>query len=249
MKNLGPLFDDDTEATETMRGHFFFSSTICTIVFGLHLVGLKYARDRNWNIPGEFQWPHLEVKVALVLSMGVLDCSFAVLCSAKTAPGWKALAVMESLMVAAFVYWFFVKARDFKRDIAWVPLSNVPERRGFFYSKKLENGVQNRFISEPELVEMLASKGRDEEEAKGLFRSLDKDGNGLLDYAEFNEAFGELMTPMVPFEKATFREGIIAMFFRGGCEAGRWFPKEGSNSDVRTVNVSWFVFEVELAHF
>ena len=31
IKNLGPLFDDDTEASETMRGHFFYSSIVCLL--------------------------------------------------------------------------------------------------------------------------------------------------------------------------------------------------------------------------
>ena len=68
----------------------------------LHIFALRVAASRGWAVPGMLTFPNVEIKVVLVLSMGILDTSLSVLASAKSAPFWKMIAVAEVVLILAF---------------------------------------------------------------------------------------------------------------------------------------------------
>jgi hypothetical protein len=67
---------------------------ICMVSFviGCHVLFIHVARRRKWfdgELPEVYKFPHIEIMMFLVLSMGMLDVGFAVLTTPNTAIGWK----------------------------------------------------------------------------------------------------------------------------------------------------------------
>jgi hypothetical protein len=70
---------------------------ICMVSFviGCHALFIHVARRRKWfdgELPEVYKFPHIEIMMFLVLSMGMLDVGFAVLTTPNTAIGWKVCA-------------------------------------------------------------------------------------------------------------------------------------------------------------
>lgn len=100
-------FSDDTEASTIFSGHLFWSllGWISTATFHqLQLFVLKHILD--FPVPGFLQFPQVEIVALLVMSMGILDTSAAVLMMASSAWGWKILAIFEVSCVFLFLRWF-----------------------------------------------------------------------------------------------------------------------------------------------
>lgn len=75
-----------------MRGQFFFMVMVATVIVGLHALFVFVATKLKWfdgKLPEPFKFPHLEIKLFIALSIGMLDVAFGVLVQHKTAPGWK----------------------------------------------------------------------------------------------------------------------------------------------------------------
>ena len=141
MKWAGPLFYDETVATETMRGHLFYSVLVSFLSMSLHYVFITYATRRKLfgdaPIPGGFKFPQFEIKVAMGLAIGTLDAGLSVLATPAAAPGWKFFACLEVLAAGTFVYWFIGKGREFRRTTRWVPISNTKFLRSKSSMKKV----------------------------------------------------------------------------------------------------------------
>jgi hypothetical protein len=210
-RRLGAFYDD-SEATQTMRGHLFNTCFVVLFTLLLHGAGLLVARHKGWTVPGMLTFPQVEIKVALALATGVLDTSLFVLMSPESAAFWKVIAALEVALALAFIAWFLAKGLEFQRDIQWVPISNVP-RRNVLHALWPPDKDKSGFLSKDEVrgfvwivlflcllyskcgqLQVLAAAkemGQSEEEGLALFLSLDEDGNGVLDYTEFSKAFGE----------------------------------------------------------
>jgi hypothetical protein len=194
------FFEDDSEESTVMAGHLFWSLLAFGVVLLLHWAGLKLAARKKWAVPGAFQIPQVEIKVALSLCLGALDASFAVLAAPKAAVGWKLVAAAEVASVGCFVKWFFDQGRVFKANAEWVPLANVgrvvglpaPVQAALGLEGKLNWGSTGKdlhtgFLTEGEVISMAKGEmGLAEDEARALFASLDSDGNGVLSYEEFS---------------------------------------------------------------
>ena len=70
----------------------------------VQLCVLKHVLD--FPVPGFLQFPQVEIVALLVMSMGILDTSAAVLLISSSAWGWKILAALEVGCVFLFLRWF-----------------------------------------------------------------------------------------------------------------------------------------------
>lgn len=76
-----------------MRGHFFFMITATIIVLALHflivtvVVSLKLFK--GGSIPQMLKFPHIEIKMIFLFTVGMLDVGLGVFANPKTSIGWK----------------------------------------------------------------------------------------------------------------------------------------------------------------
>ena len=199
--------NDGTEATEVMQGHLFWAALVIIGMTILHGVALAVLNWMATAVPGSMQFPHAEVKVLLAISMGAMDCSFAVLASASTAPGWKLVAATEVVATMTFVGWFITKERDFVTRVRWVPLSNV-KRFGMLRWGDDKDKITG-YLTQAEVVSMAREAGQTKEQGEALFAELDVNNDGMLDYSEFSlqqelESLG--INCKVVFESACFHQ-------------------------------------------
>ena len=84
-------FDSSDEATVTMQGHLFYLAALTFPTVACHWGACALAAKFHVPVPGALRLPQLEVKMFQCFAMGMLDTSFAVLCTTSAAPGWKVL--------------------------------------------------------------------------------------------------------------------------------------------------------------
>jgi hypothetical protein len=240
-------FDDDSVATKAMRGHLFWASLAFGGTLGVHLLGLGLVWCcglRGDRIPGILRLPQIEIKLALALAMGTLDSAIAVLCTRKASIGWHAVAAAEVFFLFVFVGWFWRQSVLFTRNAQWTPLANVTRRRS---GDTHPSGDTDAFLSEAEVLKIAKEIGMSKHAGKALFKGLDKDGNGVLNYSEFCVLFSENKSPQlvkdalaakgrrpadrVVWQRSTAKEGLVALATAPRCEAGKWLPSD-STADI-----------------
>jgi len=67
------------------------------IIVALHALFIFVAVKRKWfngKLPEMYKFPHIEVKVCIGASIGMLNVSLGVLSTARTAVGWKVRVVL-----------------------------------------------------------------------------------------------------------------------------------------------------------
>lgn len=100
-------FSDDTEASKIFSGHLFWSLLGWITTFLTHQIQLFVLRHiLHFPVPGFLQFPQVEIVALLVMSMGILNTSAAVLFMKSSAWGWKILAIVEIGCVILFLKWF-----------------------------------------------------------------------------------------------------------------------------------------------
>jgi hypothetical protein len=75
-----------------MRGQFFYMITLWVFVVFCHALFIWVARVKNWyggKLPEMLKFPHIEVTLFIIFSMGMLDVALNVLATPNTAIGWK----------------------------------------------------------------------------------------------------------------------------------------------------------------
>jgi hypothetical protein len=75
-----------------MRGHFFFMIIVASIIIASHALLISVAVRRKWfngRLPEMYKFPHIEIKLFIIFSMGMLNVSLGVLSTPHTAIGWK----------------------------------------------------------------------------------------------------------------------------------------------------------------
>lgn len=88
-----------------MRGQFFFMSIIGFCIIGFHAIFILVAKWRKWFdgvIPDMYKFPHIEIKLFIALSMGMMDVAFGILAEPKTAPGWKVKYLLDVSLKLCF---------------------------------------------------------------------------------------------------------------------------------------------------
>lgn len=188
-RRLASFVNDGTDATEVMRGHFFWSFSLGIIVVGLHVLFLEIAKRKlkgensEKNLPAMFEFPKLEIKVGMVVSMGAIDASLGVFSEPNSAGLWKLIAGLELACALGFVAWFMKKGKQFQETVEWKPLASA-------YSFRPANELDtSAYYSEAEVVKACQEGGRTKKEARALFKSLRVPENGLLSYEEFARVF------------------------------------------------------------
>jgi hypothetical protein len=75
-----------------MTRQFFFMMVVASFVILLHALFICVAVMRQWfggKLPEMFKFPHLEIKLFIAISIGMLDVALGVLSQPRTAVGWK----------------------------------------------------------------------------------------------------------------------------------------------------------------
>jgi hypothetical protein len=82
-----------------MRGQFFYMICISLFVVMCHALFIWRARVKKWfggKLPEMFKFPHIEITLFIIFSMGMLDVAFNVLATPNTANGWKVINVDDA---------------------------------------------------------------------------------------------------------------------------------------------------------
>jgi len=102
---------DDTAAV-AFRGHLFHLTLVLLTVFGAHAVFLSLMGWREWKVPRALEFPQVEITLTMVVCLGAMDVSAAVIFSEVAAPlAWRFLAGLEVALCVGFVYWLYTKGR------------------------------------------------------------------------------------------------------------------------------------------
>ena len=241
----------ESKASRAMREHSFWVLLAITITVLFHLLCLRIAPlcgyPRN-QIQGGYQFPHIEIKVFLAMSLGMLDTSIGVLCARNAAMGWKVLAAFQILLVIIFISWLFKLSRGFVKKASWKPLANVTRRSRRPQDSILgeqTNSTMGGYLSPAEIMKFAHEMGMTKQEGRALFKELDTDGNGVLEYDEFSVLFSDVKAPLamqralnangkmprekVPWQRSTPLEGAAALVFAARCESGKWTPNVKGN--------------------
>jgi len=236
----------ETKATFEMRNHFFWFVFAFSVALILHVFGLGLAYCCGYSgqqISFALRFPQVEIKLFIVLSMGMFNTGLAVLCAQSAAAGWKIVAVLQIVLALVFIMCFFMHSKAFVGRATWLPLSNIMCRRSYeqhwnFHNPTASVGCS---ISQLEVVKMCRDVGMNKAEARNLFDELDIHGTGVLDYVEFVMLFRDNKkvslssqralnkiekTPSinVPWQKSTPLEAFMALILSPRCEAGKWIP-------------------------
>jgi len=238
----------DTKASIAMRMHIFWVCFAMSFTFVVHLAFLGVAHLFGYStmqIQGGYRFPHIEIKVFLAMSIGMLDISIGVLCARNSAMGWKVVALTQIVLIGVFVSWLFKLSYAFLKVSLWKPLANVTRRSPRSHDHLLgehSSSTMGGYLSSAEIMKFARHMGMTKREGRALFRELDIDGNGILDYHEFCGLFsneraplamqralninGRMPTEKVLWQSSTPLEGAAAFMFGARCESGKWIPKD-----------------------
>ena len=169
----GAWFDVNTDEVGTFKGNLFYVLTIFVVVLCIQLVcALIVGFD---EIPGLIAFPDFEVDLFLGMSIGTLDVAAAVLMNPVSAPGWKAMAVLEIFVSFSVILWFLWCQREFKRKTEWVPYCNIPQHKFIFDLDANEDG----HISKKDLRKAHKIIGITLDQVDEIFEKLYTDDNQL----------------------------------------------------------------------
>ena len=85
---------DETEASEAMKGHLFWTVFLGLLAVLAHILVLRLVAKLEvfpGGTPSFMQFPHLEINAFMVMSMGMLNIGLAVLVERDALLGWKAV--------------------------------------------------------------------------------------------------------------------------------------------------------------
>mmetsp|Transcript_11296 Transcript_11296/g.26540 ORF Transcript_11296/g.26540 Transcript_11296/m.26540 type:complete len:473 (-) Transcript_11296:230-1648(-) len=128
LSTKGSFFNDETGASDILKGHLFWLLLVFLGTTAGHLVILKAFRLLGFNTPKYLSFPQVEVVVFLGLVFGMLSTSSGVLVHSGTATGWKLVASVELAIALIFVAWFLSKGVLFSYATSWEPSSNVLQK-------------------------------------------------------------------------------------------------------------------------
>jgi len=216
-----------------MRGQFFFMMTIIAVIVGLHAMFVLVATRRKWfngKLPQMYRFPHVEIKLFIGFSMGMLNVSLGVLASANTAKGWKLLASLEILTTLLFIGWFLGQGQKFKRNAVWKPLANVRT------SRPLPDEDRHGYYSRKEIVDIYAKYKLSQRSCNKFLISKGMQSVASTSVVSYNELLAALDGKGVRFNKisiaqSTFLETCYALIVTPRCEAGKYYHKD-PNKDV-----------------
>ena len=75
----------------------------------------KYALFPDEGCPQSFLFPHPEIKIFMVMSLGMFDSAVTVVTTPGAAHGWKVVALLIISTGLAFVFWFIMQGIIFTR--------------------------------------------------------------------------------------------------------------------------------------
>ena len=233
---LGPVFIDDSEAAQKLKGNFFYLFWGFVHTSFIHLLVLKICRTFKFAVPGVFQFPHVEIKAIMVCALGAMNCAFEVIAAKDTSAAWRTIATMEIAACLCFVAWLRAKGRAFKRDVVWNvaltkrqvklfrelhprTLERLPGESKRAHRKREAKMDLAKPVSKADFVEGFAAIGlASREEALASFDVLNLDGDGYIKGSEFRLGFYPLdgKPPLYVAPAPTMYERITELFF------GQW---------------------------
>jgi len=130
-------------------------------------------------IPEPFKFPQLEIKLFLILCTGMFDVAFGVLTNSRTRWGWKYIAAGYIFTALSFIAWFVGHGRTFRKNTTWHPLANL------LTTRKVDRSDPTTFVTREDLINVCKEVGMHVVDAEEMYKNMDVDGDGIVDYAEF----------------------------------------------------------------
>ena len=221
------IFDDCSEPTEVLKGFLFWATAASVITVASHQTFLVIASKSMLfmdKVPDECRFPHLEIKVFMALTTGMIDSGLSVLASSETAVGWKIIAAILVSLALFFVLYFLRKGKDFQQCNHWLPIASV---RALFREVDKEAFEGAVFYSKLEVVRAAQEAGISKKMGASMFEKFDVGINGVISYDDFTAMFEHNRISMkVAFQSCSWVEGLFAMIIEPNYETGKYFSND-----------------------